>query len=174
MFVSYCLLKRGKELSCYNFVMKVKVKFSLCFLFWRSTRHKGVLGSGGIAPCILDLGTRWRWVVSFTTQSLYSQGKGPWCPLDRSLSGPQSQSGRGGEEKNSQPRPGLEPRINWSYITPHNNVTIPHLTRTLRGVRSNRQYVCKQCERLGGGGVLGTKSFTCNKCRPIEVYFWLI
>jgi len=23
-------------------------------------------GSGGIAPRILDLGTRWRWVVSFT------------------------------------------------------------------------------------------------------------
>jgi hypothetical protein len=28
-------------------------------------------GSGGIAPRILDLGTRWRWVVSFTPQPLY-------------------------------------------------------------------------------------------------------
>jgi hypothetical protein len=26
--------------------------------------HKGVLGSGGIAPRILNLGTKWRWVVS--------------------------------------------------------------------------------------------------------------
>jgi hypothetical protein len=29
-------------------------------------------------------------------------------PLDRRLGGPQSRSGRGGEEKNSQPPPGLE------------------------------------------------------------------
>jgi hypothetical protein len=31
------------------------------------------------------------------------QGKSPWNPLDRRLGGPQSRSGRGGEEKNSQP-----------------------------------------------------------------------
>jgi len=30
--------------------------------------------------------------------------------LDRRLSGPQSRSGRGGEEKDSQPLPGLEPQ----------------------------------------------------------------
>jgi hypothetical protein len=38
-------------------------------------------------------------------------GKSPWYPLDRMLRGPQSRSGRGGEEKNSQPLPGLEPPI---------------------------------------------------------------
>jgi len=32
-------------------------------------------GSGGIALRILGLGTRWRWVVSFTPRPLYSQGK---------------------------------------------------------------------------------------------------
>jgi hypothetical protein len=37
------------------------------------------------------------------------QGKGPWYPLDRGLDGPQSRSGRGGEEKNSQPALGIEP-----------------------------------------------------------------
>jgi hypothetical protein len=37
-----------------------------------------------------------------------SQGKSPWYLLDRRLGGPQSQSGRGGKEKNSQPLPGLE------------------------------------------------------------------
>jgi hypothetical protein len=31
--------------------------------------------------------------------------------LDRRLGGPQSRYGRGGEEKNSQPLPGLEPPI---------------------------------------------------------------
>jgi hypothetical protein len=34
-------------------------------------------GSGGIVPRILDLGTRWRWVISFTSRSLYPQGKTP-------------------------------------------------------------------------------------------------
>jgi hypothetical protein len=38
-----------------------------------------------------------------------SPGKSPWYPLDRILDGPQSRSGRGGEEKNSQPPPGIEP-----------------------------------------------------------------
>jgi hypothetical protein len=40
-----------------------------------------------------------------------TQGRSPWYALDRRLGGPQSQSGRGGEEKNSQPLPGLEPPI---------------------------------------------------------------
>jgi len=45
-------------------------------------------------------------VVSFTTRPLYPQGKSPWYPLDR-LGGLQSRSGCGGEEKNSQPPPGI-------------------------------------------------------------------
>jgi hypothetical protein len=72
---------------------------------------KAYSGSGGIAPCILDLGTRRKWVVSFTPRPLYPQGKSPWYPLDRELGGPQSQFGHGGEEKNSQPHPALEPPI---------------------------------------------------------------
>jgi hypothetical protein len=36
------------------------------------------------------------------------QGKSPWYPLDRRLGGPQSRSGHGGEEKNSQLLPGFE------------------------------------------------------------------
>jgi hypothetical protein len=41
--------------------------------------------------------------------ALPPQGKNPWYPLDRSLDGSQIRSGRGGEEKNSQPPPGIEP-----------------------------------------------------------------
>jgi hypothetical protein len=33
---------------------------------------------GGISLRVLDLSTRWRWVVSFTTRPLYSQGLFPW------------------------------------------------------------------------------------------------
>jgi hypothetical protein len=48
-------------------------------------------------------------VVSFTHRPLYPHRKSPWYPLDRKLDGPQSRSGRGGEEKNSKLLPGLEP-----------------------------------------------------------------
>jgi hypothetical protein len=65
-------------------------------------------GSGGIALCILDLGARWRLVVSFTPRPLYPQGKSTCYPLDRRLGGPQSRSGRGGEKKNSQPLPAVQ------------------------------------------------------------------
>jgi hypothetical protein len=67
-------------------------------------------GSGGITSRILDLGTRWRWMVSFTPRPLYRQGESPLYPLDRSLDEPQSSSGCGGEEKNSQPRRESSPR----------------------------------------------------------------
>jgi hypothetical protein len=50
-------------------------------------------------------------VVSYTPWTLYSQGKSPWYPLDRRLGGPKSRFGNGGEDKNSQPLPGLEPPI---------------------------------------------------------------
>jgi hypothetical protein len=58
-----------------------------------------------------DLGTRWRWVVSFTPRPLYPRGKRPWYPLSRRLGGPQSRSGRGGVEKNSHPLPAFETLI---------------------------------------------------------------
>jgi hypothetical protein len=65
--------------------------------------------SGGMTPCILALGTRWRWVVSFMHRTLYPQGKRSRYTLDRRMCGPQIRSGRGGEERNSQPLPGTEP-----------------------------------------------------------------
>jgi hypothetical protein len=57
-----------------------------------------------------DLGSRCRWVVSFTPRPLYPQGKSPLYPLDRRLGGSQGLYGRGVEEKNSQPPPGFEPQ----------------------------------------------------------------
>jgi hypothetical protein len=64
-----------------------------------------------------DLGARWRCVVSFTPRPLYPQGKSPWYPLDRRLGGPQSRSGRGGEEKNFQSQPRIEPWNPDSVVT---------------------------------------------------------
>jgi hypothetical protein len=45
-------------------------------------------------------------MVSFTPLPVYPQEKSPRYPLDRRLGGPQSLSGYGDEEKNSQPLPG--------------------------------------------------------------------
>jgi hypothetical protein len=48
-------------------------------------------------------------MVSFTPHPLYPQGKSPRYPLDRKVGGPQSRSGRGGDAKNFQSPPGIEP-----------------------------------------------------------------
>jgi hypothetical protein len=67
-----------------------------------STEHhamKAYWRSGGISPLILNLGTRCWWVVSFTPQPLYPQGKRRWYPLDRRLGGPQSRCGCCGKSK---------------------------------------------------------------------------
>jgi len=50
-------------------------------------------------------------MASLTHLPLHPQGKRPWHPFDRRPGGLQSRSGSGGEEKNSQPTPGLEPPI---------------------------------------------------------------
>jgi len=56
---------------------------------------KAYWGSGGIVPGILDVGTRWRWVVSLTSRPFYPQGENAWYPLDRRLGGPQNRSWHG-------------------------------------------------------------------------------
>jgi hypothetical protein len=72
------------------------VKLSLCLA--KHHAMKTSWRSGGIAPRILNLDTRWRLEVSFTSRPLYSRRNGPRYPWDRRLGGPQSRSGRGGEE----------------------------------------------------------------------------
>jgi hypothetical protein len=56
-------------------------------------------GSRYIDPHFLDLGTSWRWMVSFTLRPLYPWEENPRYLLDRRLGGPQSRSRRCGEEK---------------------------------------------------------------------------
>jgi hypothetical protein len=71
-------------------VWQVKVKLSLCFFLTEHHAMKAYWGSGGMTPRILDLGTGWRWVVSFTPRPLYPQGKSPWYPLVWRAGVPQS------------------------------------------------------------------------------------
>jgi hypothetical protein len=58
------------------------------------------MGELTYSSIILDLGTRWRWVVTFTPRPHFPRGKIPRYSLDRRLGGPQSRSGRCGGERN--------------------------------------------------------------------------
>jgi hypothetical protein len=68
--------------------------FPVCFM-------KECRESGYIALLILNLTTKWGWLVSFMPQSLILQGINSWYPWKRGLDGPQSQSGCFSEEKKS-------------------------------------------------------------------------
>jgi hypothetical protein len=71
---------------------------------------------------IFDLGSWWRWVVSFTPLLLYSLGKSPRYLFDRRLGGPQSPSGSCEEKKNLvllgiEPGPSARsPPLSWCEI----------------------------------------------------------
>lgn len=47
--------------------------------------------SGGVAPPILQLGTRWRWVIDLMEQLPYPWGNDPQQVRSRRLGGPHSQ-----------------------------------------------------------------------------------
>jgi hypothetical protein len=70
-------------------------------LFNWAPLHEGVLGE-------------WRYSSTHSLTSVLHGGEwstsrpGRFTPRDRTLGGPQNRSGRGGEEKNSQPPPGIE------------------------------------------------------------------
>jgi hypothetical protein len=68
-----------------------------------------VRGSGGIAPRILNRGTNWRWVTSFTPRPLYARWKLPHCPLCRRLGGPRAVLDAMGGRKNPTPCRELNP-----------------------------------------------------------------
>jgi hypothetical protein len=92
---SHGCVRRNFKQRGYSYI---NVKLSLSLTNW-ALRHEGVWGSWCIDPLFLDLDTSWRWLVSFTPLPLYSRGKSLRYPLDRRLGGPQSRSGRSGEEK---------------------------------------------------------------------------
>jgi hypothetical protein len=60
----------------------LNVNLSLC-LTNEALLHEGVWKSGCVDPHFLDIGTGWRWVVSFTPLPLYSLGQSPRYQLER-------------------------------------------------------------------------------------------
>jgi len=67
--------------------------------------HQGKQEKSHYSSSLLNLGTRWRWVVNVTPM------KGPLYPVNRRLGGPHSRSGPFGEETNLLSLPGFEPGI---------------------------------------------------------------
>jgi hypothetical protein len=65
----------------------------------KALSHEDVRVSGCIDSRILDLGTGWGWLASFTLCPLYPQENSPRYSLGRRLDCPQNQSGRRGKKK---------------------------------------------------------------------------
>jgi hypothetical protein len=63
---------------------------SLCFYLTQHQAMKAYWESGGIAPCILDIGTSWRWLVSFTPRPLYPRERAPYTHWTRGWVGPRA------------------------------------------------------------------------------------
>jgi hypothetical protein len=73
-------------------------------------RNEGISRSGGIAPLILNLGTRWKCTFSFAFHSLNSRRNICLYLSSWSLAGLQSRSGRFVVEKNFLPVPWIQSR----------------------------------------------------------------
>jgi hypothetical protein len=98
----------SKECDLYTW-LHLKANLSL-WLTNQALSHEGVWGSGCKDPRLPVLGTSW-WVVSFIPRPLYPRGISPWYPLDRRLGGPQSRSGRSGENS-------------WPYRDSNSNLSV--------------------------------------------------
>jgi hypothetical protein len=94
---------------CQSPISNLKVKLSLCYFFNWAPRHKGVVEEYKYSSTHSLTSALEGVSGQLHAPAALPQGKSPWYPLDRSLGGPQSRSGRGGEKKNSQPPPGIEP-----------------------------------------------------------------
>ena len=75
-------------------------------LWWR----RGLWGSWIAVPRILNLGTGWAWLVSFSSRSLARWEMSPVRP-EYEAGGSQRQSGHFGEGKNVLPLAGIEPLL---------------------------------------------------------------
>jgi hypothetical protein len=96
--------------------------------------HMGVWKYSSTIP---DLGTRWRWVVSFALLPLYPQGKSRLYPLDRKLGQPQSRSERRGERRS------LAPAGNWTpgKFVPRLNTDWKHWCKLVLFIYFNCKWV---------------------------------
>jgi hypothetical protein len=114
VFLRLILRHQNYDFTCYSArvwrkcLKDVKGK-AVSVLNWLSTLPWRCMGEWRYSSIILELDTSWKWVVSFTTLPLYPRGKNPRYLLERRLGGPQSGSGRRGEQKILDPSGTLTP-----------------------------------------------------------------
>jgi hypothetical protein len=110
------------------------------------------MGSRGIAPRFLTSALYiWRLVVSFTPWPLYPQGKSSRYSLNRTLGGPQSQSGCCGEEKNVLPLSGTEPWASSSQSVVIATELSRFLATLLEPLKRGRHGYCRKQPQLSEG-----------------------
>jgi hypothetical protein len=98
------------------------------------------------------------------TPAALPQGKRPWYPLDRRLGESQSRSGRGVEEKNSQPPPGIETR---SSDRPVHNIptgNIPKRNWTSPGDVTHNQTDRVLIDKMRHSNILDVQYFKEAEC----------
>jgi hypothetical protein len=88
---------------------------------------------------ILNLGTRWRWVVSFTLRPLYSQGNSPRYPLYERLDGALSSSGCYGKKKTLVPAGNRTPTVQ-PLACRYTDWSIPALCRRYATTKNSQNY----------------------------------
>jgi hypothetical protein len=134
------------------------------------------MGSGCIDPHFLDLGTSWRWVVNFTPRPLYPREKSPRYPLDRRLGGPQSRSGRPGEEKILGPTGTRTPTplSSNSVASRYTDYAIP--APTLRKLRADLKPMNSWYTSVRNSSSLCVKSINMHRTKilPFVLYAWAL
>ena len=73
--IGHINLELGVQFIINKLSRLVRRKFVAVLL--SALRHGGVWGSGNTVPHILNLRTRWKWVVNLTSLPLYRREKGP-------------------------------------------------------------------------------------------------
>jgi hypothetical protein len=102
-------VSQSSEFCSHNLLCCFSTSVYCCLFIYRLGPE--TFGYTLVAPCIFDLGTTWRWVVSFTAGRFTPRERAPGTHCIGGSVKPRDRSGRDGEEKNSEPLQGLEAPI---------------------------------------------------------------
>jgi hypothetical protein len=147
-----------------------------------------VWGSGCIDPHFLDLGTNWRWVVSFTPLPLKRWGKRPRYPLDRRLDGPWTTWRRENSwpYRDSNPDPSVVQPVasrctDWAIPASAWTLCRWFIYRALPVILELPYPGCSSCSLLPirnwHSSIMFTHHihrFTCNSCWNLEIQKWIL
>jgi hypothetical protein len=70
-------------MDLFPFMQKILASEKVIPVLNEAPRHEDVCANGGIVARMLNIGNRWRWVVSYMPRLLYPRDKRPQYPLDR-------------------------------------------------------------------------------------------